>query len=49
MCSPQVTKVDGIIHTWIVQLDDLLAEAEHLISRDPPLLTPEERQRYGLE
>ena len=29
--------------------DDLLAKARRLIQRDPPLLTPEERQRYGLE
>lgn len=29
-------------------IDDPLAEASHLIQRDPPLLTPEE-QRYGLE
>ncbi len=28
---------------------DRLAEAGRLIQRDPPLLTPEDRQRYGLE
>ena len=40
---------DQTARIWIVGVDDLLAEAQRLIQRDPPLLTPEERQRYGLE
>ena len=34
---------------WDVAIEDLLDEAKRLIQRDPPLLTPEERQRVGLE
>ena len=30
-------------------IDDLLAEAARPLQRDPPSLTMEERQRYGLE
>jgi roadblock/LC7 domain-containing protein len=34
---------------WLVSLDDLLAFVESRIQRDPPLFTPEERKRYGLD
>jgi WD40 repeat protein len=40
---------DTTARTWYSSLDDLLAAAERLIQRDPPLLTPEERWRFGLE
>jgi WD40 repeat protein len=40
---------DQTIRVWPTNFDDLLAEADRLIQRDPPLLTPEERRRYGLE
>ena len=40
---------DGTARVWIASIDDLLAEAARLIQRDPPLLTPVERQRYGLD
>lgn len=40
---------DQTARIWIANIDDLLAEAERLIQRDPPILTPEERRRYGLE
>ncbi len=40
---------DQSARIWIASIDDLLAEAARLIQRDPPLLTPEERRRYGLE
>ena len=34
---------------WDANIEVLLDEAKRLIQRDPPLLTPEERRRYGLE
>lgn len=40
---------DGTARIWDAGIDALLAEAERLIQRDPPLLTPEERLRYGLD
>ena len=40
---------DQTARIWIANIDDLLAEATRLVQRDPPALTPEERQRYGLE
>ena len=40
---------DQTARIWVASLDELLAKAKRLIQRDPPLLTPEERQRYGLE
>ena len=41
--------VDGTARIWDVAIEDLLDEARRLIQRDPPLLTPEERRRVGLE
>ncbi|HQY95323.1 MAG: hypothetical protein WAU00_17285 [Caldilinea sp.] len=40
---------DQTARIWIANIEDLLAEAARLIQRDPPLLTPGERQHYGLE
>jgi WD40 repeat protein len=40
---------DGTVRLWIADIDDLLAAAQRLVQRDPPLLTLEERLRYGLE
>ena len=40
---------DATARTWYASLDDLLAATERLIQRDPPVLTPAERQRFGLE
>jgi len=40
---------DGTARIWFASIDDLLAEVDRLIQREPPLLTPEERWRYGLE
>lgn len=37
---------DRTARLWLVSVDDLLAEAERLIQRDPPRLTPEERRRF---
>ena len=42
------TGVDGAVRTWDADIDQLLARAKSLVGRDPPLLTPEEQQRYGL-
>jgi WD40 repeat protein len=39
---------DKTARTWS-NIDNLLEEAKRLIQRDPPLLTPEERRKYGLE
>ncbi|HSJ57680.1 MAG TPA: WD40 repeat domain-containing protein [Anaerolineae bacterium] len=41
--------VDGTVRLWPASIEDLLAQVEPLIQRDPPLLTLEERQRYGLD
>ena len=40
---------DRTARIWDVAIEDLLDEAKRLIQRDPPLLTPEERRRVGLE
>jgi len=40
---------DNTARTWYTNIEDLLAAAEQLIQRDPPILTPKERQQYGLE
>ncbi len=40
---------DATARTWYASLDDLLAATERLIQRDPPVLTPAERQRFGLD
>ena len=41
---------DQTARIWdAASIDELLAKAEPLIQRDPPLLTPEERRRFGLE
>jgi WD40 repeat protein len=40
---------DGTVRIWPATVDALLELADSLIAREPPLLTPEERQRYGLE
>ncbi len=34
---------------WLVSIDELLAQAEAHIQRDPPRFTSAERQRYGLD
>lgn len=39
----------GVYRIWDVGIDGQLASARRLIQRDPPVLTPEERQQYGLE
>ena len=39
---------DRTARIWVVSLDDLLTKAQRLIQRDPPIFTPDERQRYGL-
>ena len=39
---------DGMACLW-PSIHELLALAESLIQRDPPLFTPQERQRYGLD
>jgi WD40 repeat protein len=39
---------DGIVCLW-PSIEHLLAQAESLIQRDPPIFTPEERRRYGLD
>ncbi len=36
---------DNTARTWYANLDDLLAATEHLVQRNPPLLTPEERRQ----
>ena len=40
---------DRTARLWLVSLDDLLALVEMRIQRDPPIFTPEERRRYGLD
>ncbi|HSN75590.1 MAG TPA: hypothetical protein VL334_10985, partial [Anaerolineae bacterium] len=40
---------DRTARIWLTNVSDVLAKAQALIQRDPPLLTPEERRRYGLE
>jgi len=40
---------DETARIWDANIENLLDEAKRLIQRDPPLLTPEERRRYGLE
>jgi WD40 repeat protein len=40
---------DRTARIWLASIDDLLVEAARLIQRDPPLLTPEESRRFGLE
>jgi WD40 repeat protein len=40
---------DGTVRVWLADVGALLNLADSLIQRDPPVLTPEERQRYGLE
>jgi WD40 repeat protein len=40
---------DGTARTWYASIEGLLAAAERLIQRDPPVLTPEERRQFGLE
>jgi WD40 repeat protein len=52
--SPDGSKIltasgDQTARVWPATLEDLLAIADGLIQRDPPLLTAYERQRYGLE
>ena len=52
--SPDGTQIvtasaDQTARIWDAAIEDLLDEAKRLIQRDPPLLTPEERRRYGLE
>ena len=39
---------DRTARIWVVSLDELLTKAQRLIQRDPPIFTPDERQRYGL-
>jgi WD40 repeat protein/transcriptional regulator with XRE-family HTH domain/energy-coupling factor transporter ATP-binding protein EcfA2 len=43
------SSADTTIRLWQASIDELLAQAQALIQRDPPVLTPEERQQYGLE
>ena len=40
---------DFTLGIWVVDIEEILAQAKRLIQREPPLLTPDERQRYGLE
>lgn len=40
---------DTTARLWVASIDELLAQAQSLIQREPPLLTPEEKQQYGLE
>jgi WD40 repeat protein len=40
---------DQTVRISVANIEDLLAEAQRRIQRDPPLFTSEERQRYGLE
>ena len=40
---------EGIARIWDATIEQLMAEAERLIQRDPPELNPEERNVYGLE
>ena len=40
---------DRTARLWLASLDDLLALVEMRIQRDPPIFTPEERRRYGLD
>jgi hypothetical protein len=41
--------VDRTARVWPSTVEALLAMVASLIQRDPPLLTPEERRRFGLE
>jgi WD40 repeat protein len=34
---------------WVADFADLLAQAQALIQRAPPIFTPEERRRYGFD
>ena len=43
------TSDDQTGRIWVTAIDDLLAEAQHLIKRDPPEYSADERQLYGLE
>ncbi|MDQ1301991.1 MAG: hypothetical protein QG637_1913, partial [Chloroflexota bacterium] len=38
----------GAARIWDANIEDLLDKAQRLISRDPPLLTPDELRSYGL-
>jgi WD40 repeat protein len=40
---------DRTARIWIARIDDLLVQAARLIQRVPPVLTPKERARFGLE
>jgi WD40 repeat protein len=40
------SSADFSARVWIAQVEDLLDMAESLIQREPPILTPEERQRF---
>ena len=40
---------DGTVRLWEANIEVLLEQAERLIQRDPPALTPPERRRFGLE
>ncbi len=42
------TGIDQTVRIWDADIDQLLAKAKSLVPRDPPLLTPEEQQRYGM-
>ena len=37
------------VRVWLVDIEDVLTLARSLIQRDPPTLTSEERERYGLD
>ncbi len=40
---------DQTARVWPATVELLLEVVEALIQRDPPLLTPDERKRFGLE
>lgn len=43
------TSADMSVRLWGASIETLLAQARVLIQRDPPVLTTEERQPYGLQ
>lgn len=43
------TSTDMTVRLWMASIDVLLAQAQSLIQRDPPLLSDEEKQQFGLE
>ena len=40
---------DGTLRVWLADLEALLALADSLIQRDPPIFTGDERIRFGFE